>query len=216
MNRAQQRQTRLVKLRHVVNTYMSNRQNGATTAKIFGLTRERIRQLLNEAITEGLMSAHDKKIVPPTRKMFPAIERIINSGGDILDIMIATKLPSHRISWAFRALVKGGVFTKEKIREVGMDGERKRLSRYFHNATISGDIIMLLYDNIEPVAAKNIYLTLKGLKPIRYQTVYSVLSQLHTVGVLQRPSIAKYQLSPDTQRTVGKYLVAMKKGGKRV
>ena len=213
MNRQQQEKHRIIKTKHIVNSYLSNGKNASTVATEVGLTRERIRQILNYAIDNGLMGKDDKRGLFNKTKYLPLIANIIKDGGDIYDIVQTTKLPMWRISWCLRMLHCNNKLPNRVINRVTKRKERTTISFIVNENSIAGRLLSKLYQHDTPLTAKELFNLLCEDEVVRYKTVYSLLAQLTSVGKVIRVAKATYKLDDELSKAIDKYIDCMPKGG---
>lgn len=213
MNRQQQEEHRIIKAKHIVNSYLSNSKNATTTAKEVGLSCERIRQILDYAIENGLMAEDDKRGLFNKTKYLPLIAKIIKDGGDIYDIVHATKLPMWRISWCLRVLHRNNKLPNRVVNRVVKRKERTTISFIVNENSIAGRLLSKLYQHDAPLTAKELFNLLDKDEPVRYKAVYSVLAQLTSNGKVIRIAKATYKLNDELSKAIDKYIALMPKGG---
>src|SRR3989304_1000939 len=211
MNRKQQSELRIRQAKHIVNSYLSNGKNAATTAKEIGRSRERIRQILNYAIENGLMDEDDKRGLFNKTKYLPLIAKIIKDGGDIYDIVQTTKLPMWRISWCLRMLHCNNKLPHRVINRVTKRKERTTISFIVNENSIAGRLLSKLSKHDAQLTAKELFNLLCEDEVVRYKTVYSLLAQLTSVGKVIRVAKATYKLDDELSKAIDKYIDCMPK-----
>src|SRR4030066_2570252 len=202
MNRQQQEEHRIIKAKHIVNSYLSNGKNASMTAKEVGLSRERIRQILDYAIENRLMCEDDKRGLFNKTKYFPTILAIIKGGGDIYDIVQVTQLPIWRISWCLRMLHCNNRLTQRVINKITKRKERTTISFIVNENSIAGRLLSQLYQHDAPLTAKELFNLLDKDEPVRYKSVYSQLARLNSVGKVVRVDKATYKLSDELAKAI--------------
>lgn len=186
---------------------------------LLGLSRERIRQILEMAEQQGLMT--NRRTPFDSERWFPTILKIIKSGGDIFDIVEETNLSPQRIAWCLRMMKKHGLITKKQHRSVAMASERNRITHYLRNDNMSSKIINQLFDDRRTWQANKLYYHLVGKTEvgnsiIRYGNFYYTLSKLYSYGVLSRPLRGMYNINDNFVPLLNKYFSLKRKGDLRV